>query len=80
MEETRQVVLDLLFHFIELGKEIQKARKTSPLTFEHKQQLRRIRLVLNTIDVYALDPAIKGPYEELLAIYREVVPEPSTLG
>jgi hypothetical protein len=79
MEDSRQVILDLLFHFIGLGKDIQKARKAGPLTFEHKQQLRRIRLVLNTIDVYALDPAIKGPFEELMAIFRDVVPEPHTL-
>jgi hypothetical protein len=80
MEDTRQVILDLLVHFTELGKDIQKARKAGHLLFEHKQQLRRIRLILNTVDVYALDPAIKPYYEQLLAMYRELVPEPSTLG
>ncbi len=81
MEETRQVILDLLIHFIQLAKEIQKWRKEHGyLRFEDKQELRRIRLVLNTVDVYAMDPAVKPVYEELLAIYREEVPQPSALG
>lgn len=81
MESTPKGILDLLIQFIELAKEIQQARrKEGKLSFEHKQELRRIRLVLNTVDVYALDPAIKPYYEQLLAIHRELVPQPSTLG
>lgn len=79
MEETRQVILDLLIHFIELAKQTRMARKDGALSFEHRQQLRRIHLILTTVDVYALDPAIKPYFEELMALYRELAPQPSPL-
>lgn len=73
MEEANQVV-DLLIHFIELGKGIQTAQKTGPLTFEHKQELRRIRLILSNVDGYVAEPGIKPLYDQLLAIYRNLLP------